>query len=64
MHSVCENSFCRRAVNFLSFCIQEAGFPPGVILEIRMYLDKGKKINNIFPCKIFSLTKRIRVIGQ
>ena len=32
----------------MSFCIQEAGFPPGVILEIRMYLDKGKRVNNIF----------------
>lgn len=36
---------------FCHFVFQEAQFPPGVILEIRMYLDKGKRVNILILSK-------------
>ena len=37
-------SFSAQSADFsVIFYSQEAAFPPGVILEIRMYLEKGKQ---------------------
>ena len=40
-------AFVDGSLMFCHFVFQEARFPPGVILEIRMYLDKGKRAKSI-----------------
>lgn len=44
------------------FYSQEAAFPPGVILEIRMYLEKGKQ-QFLFVFSLIIRQSKRRLIG-